>query len=157
MQWSPRTEAEWLRCGTPYLLVTALEGRCRNWKADWFGWLGFRHGKVSERKLRLVACACCRRIWHLLLDERSRRAVEVSQRFGDGLASEQEVQAAAAAAWEVQDFPASVAAFRTAAGHWVGAAGEARSAVLTAVRRSARGKPGARAAERAAFEAERQA
>jgi hypothetical protein len=53
----------------------------------------------SRRKLRLHACACCRKVWPFLTDERSRRAVEVSERYADGLASKQEVSAAQGLAW----------------------------------------------------------
>src|SRR5262249_39442140 len=39
-------------------------------------------------------CACCRRIWHLLSDQRSRDAVEVVERYADGLASRREIDEA---------------------------------------------------------------
>jgi hypothetical protein len=67
------TEAEWLACSNPAMMVE------------------FLRGKASERKLRLFACACSRRVWHLLGDRRSRLAVEVAERFADGLLGETEL------------------------------------------------------------------
>lgn len=64
-------EAEWLRCTDPYPM------------------LAFVKGKASERKLRLFALASCRRIWHLLTDERLEKAVQVADQFADGLCAEE--------------------------------------------------------------------
>jgi hypothetical protein len=57
--------------------------------ADPEGMLGYlvRRGRVSERKARLFACGCCRRIWPVLNDL-ARQAVELAERFADGEASE---------------------------------------------------------------------
>jgi hypothetical protein len=49
--------------------------------------LDFLVGKVSERKLRLFACACCRAIWQLLF-QHERRAIDVAEQFADGVANE---------------------------------------------------------------------
>ncbi len=69
------TELEWLTCTDPNSM------------------LSFLRDKVSDRKLRLFACACCRRIWHLLGDEGSRRVVEVAERRAEGEASREEILA----------------------------------------------------------------
>src|SRR5262245_28414862 len=60
--------------------------------------LRFLRGKVSERKLRLFACACCRRVWSLMTDERSRNGVMVRERYEEGDATSDEVESAADAA-----------------------------------------------------------
>jgi hypothetical protein len=70
------TEAEWLTCADPNPM------------------LGFIEVKASKRKMRLFACACCRRIWRLLVDERSQKAVEVAERYADGLADHRELHEA---------------------------------------------------------------
>src|SRR5437867_1100242 len=60
--------------------------------------LRWLRNRASDRKLRLFACACVRRVAHLLEDERSRRALEVAERFAEGLANEADLRAAADAA-----------------------------------------------------------
>jgi hypothetical protein len=68
------TETGWLACTNPGLMLEFLRAR------------------ASDRKRRLFACACCRRVWSLLNDPHSRNAVEVAERYADGFASEQELR-----------------------------------------------------------------
>jgi hypothetical protein len=56
--------------------------------------LNFLEGKVSDRKLRLFACACARSRRADQADSRCRRALEVAERHADGDASDAELEAA---------------------------------------------------------------
>lgn len=60
--------------------------------------LDFLRGRASERKLRLFAVACCRRISAFLPDEGCRSALETAERFADGFASLEDLREARRAA-----------------------------------------------------------
>ncbi len=102
--------------------------------------------KAGSRRLRLFACACCRHIWHLIPDQRSRRTVEIAERFADGLATRNEMAAARAASPGRADPWGADAAAHAAVQVAMAAASEAAEytsrsaceAVLTTTRRKAR-------------------
>ena len=69
-------------------------------KPEWLIWVATRDGVLEDKTLRLFACFCARQIWPLLEDERSRNAVLVAEKFADGDATEDDLAAACAAAWD---------------------------------------------------------
>ena len=64
------TESDWITATDPQEMLLFLRNS----------------GKASERKLRLFAVACCRRVWRLVPDAGERRLVESAERYADGLA-----------------------------------------------------------------------
>jgi hypothetical protein len=107
------TEAEWNSCADPEPMLEFLRGR------------------AGDRKLRLFAAACCRRIWSLLPAQRSRRAVEAVEAFADGVAARGDLEAAREAAIQAL----AAAPFAGAASSAAAAAYEATAADLRAGRR----------------------
>jgi len=71
------TEVEWMRCNEPEAMLEFCQ-----------------QDAFNARKNRLFAVACCRLIWKEL-DEREQHAVEVSERFADNQAKEEEFKAIA--------------------------------------------------------------
>jgi hypothetical protein len=78
------SEAQWLASTDPQEMLRFLEG------------------KVSKRKLRLFACACSRQNWDLLADS-SRKAVEMAERYADGLVGKAELATVHKEAYEVTE------------------------------------------------------
>jgi hypothetical protein len=70
------TEAEWLTC-TSVIRI-----------------LDFHEGKASDRKMQLLGVGFCRRIWHLLTDERCHRTILGIERLADGMAERDELRTA---------------------------------------------------------------
>jgi hypothetical protein len=82
------TEQDWLMTTNPYDLTH--HKACR-----------------SERKRRLLSCAFARRVLSLIPDDRYQQAVEVAERYADGLTTEEEMRATRRAmnkAWKERRF-----------------------------------------------------
>ncbi len=70
------TEAEWLTCTDPWVM------------------LKFQCETGNDRKLRLFAVACGRRAAHWMADERSRKALDISEQYADRLVGRKALNAA---------------------------------------------------------------
>jgi hypothetical protein len=109
------TEEEWLNCDDPELAIEPIRATC------------------SDRKARLFGC--CKRflVWDYLVDERSQRALEISELYADGLATAEALSAAHragfAAVQELSDvLGADCDSYQAAAGlMWAIAADKARN------------------------------
>lgn len=88
------TEKEWLACEHPAPMFEALYPAPT--LLNLIRLLVRRRDQSLPRKLRLFACACCRRIWHLLSDDASRNRVEIAERVADGAGGEDELRSACA-------------------------------------------------------------
>ena len=96
-------------------------------KPEWLVWVATRRGVLTDKELRLFAVWCCRQIWHLITDERSRDAVDVAEQYATGEATAAQLgvaEAGARAAMAARDAAARDA--RDAA--WDAARAAARSA-----------------------------
>ena len=69
-------------------------------RSEWLVWVATRPGVLDDRTLRLFAVFCARSVEHLLTDQRSRDAIDVAERHASGLASDKELAASNAAAWD---------------------------------------------------------
>src|SRR5262245_3943001 len=75
------TEQDWLASDDP---AAMLEYICA---VEPNPTLPITRRSISDRKLRLFAVACCHAVWDKMTDPRSRRAVEVAERYADGEAT----------------------------------------------------------------------
>lgn len=91
-------------------------------------WVVLRDELISDKTLRLFAVWCARQVQHLLIDERSLRALDVAERFAHGEATKEELEAARSAvgpaAWS--------AAYSAAWSTWSAARSAAAAAWLAA-------------------------
>ena len=92
------TQREWMACTDTAAMLRLLRDRA----------------VIDARKARLFGSACCRRHWDLLPDE-GRTAVEVAERFADGLIDRDELDAARKAFLAVAGAEAGVVSFAEAA------------------------------------------
>jgi hypothetical protein len=113
------TEREWDRCTDPGKMLESFRG------------------KVNERKLRLFAAACCRRLWRLYPWTPPWKLVDAAEQSADGLISQKELaswrRASGGLPWPSPTYEPGEGAFRAA----VQAAAGWRAAV--AARESAEG------------------
>ena len=107
-------------------------------RPDWLLWALNAADLLDPMKNRRFACRCVRAVWNLLTDPRSRSAVETAERFCDGKATQEELGAVEADAWNSiwrsDAWAASAAALETTRGAGSFARGAARYSVWDAAR-----------------------
>lgn len=134
------TEAQWLAGWDAAAMVRHLTRHAPAQGGDGL-WVRRPSPLASDRKLRLFAVACCRQVWHLLEDGRSRHAAEAAERHADGRAAGEDLAAACqdanAAVWGVAPGTATAAANVAA---WAAANTAEMAAVLVAIQATARDK-----------------
>jgi hypothetical protein len=86
------TEQEWLACTEPRPMLAVVVGSA--WTRHLFTWLGRQRERCRQRRLRLFLCACWRDYVHLPGPTVYRAAIEVAERYADGIASRHELAAA---------------------------------------------------------------
>ena len=91
------TESDWNEYDNLTGLHGMLEWLCSNWT-------------FSDRKARLFAVACCRRVSPRMGQEASRQAVEMAERFADGLITAAELDEAGDLAAAADMYRAALAA-----------------------------------------------
>jgi hypothetical protein len=103
------TETEWLGCTDPERMLEFLRHGIhvlvdeQLLPAQRETMRRFLLRRVTDWKLHLFACACCRQIWNALKDERSRTALEIAERFADGVTDSQQLGEAASLALTARD------------------------------------------------------
>lgn len=76
------TEQEWLTTDDLHRMLAYLKGDLYHWH------MPDAPPKASDRKMRLYACACCRRLWDRF-DSDCRHVVEIAEHCADGLVDEE--------------------------------------------------------------------
>ena len=85
-------------------------------RGDWLLWLAEKCG-VELQPLTLAKGHCANTVRHLMTDKRSTRAVDVAIAFGEGRATREELDAAAAATAYAAYAAANAAAYASAAAY----------------------------------------
>jgi hypothetical protein len=130
------TEADWLASGDQRRMLDLMGG-----------W-------ASERKLRLLAAACCRQVWQLITNPEWRQAVEAAELYADGAAAAFERMRELAPlggswvngieGWVTQEvsYATATPAERARWDAWVGDAATAAAAHVGALKEARRGLSG---------------
>ena len=118
-------------------MVDVWDAMIEQGKHEWLVWTVTRPNVFTDSVLRKLACRFVRetplsdgrKVWDLLTDERSRKAVEVAEFYADGKATYEELEAAYDAAYDAGVYVADdEAAYAAAAAARAAAAYAARDA-----------------------------
>ena len=105
-----------LSCGSTTMHELWLREDLRH---EWRMWIMQRDGVMTRTECVRLACWSVRQIWPLLTDERSRKAIEVTEAFLEGKATIKEVEESAASAAAYAASYASYAASSAAQDKWL--------------------------------------
>ena len=78
------------------MFIEEIVKKCH--RGDWLLWIALRVN-VDKRKLTLAKAYCANTVRHLMKDERSINAIDVAIRYGNGQATDEELNTAAYAAY----------------------------------------------------------